>query len=63
MPASDEAEAAIKSFKVPPGFKVELFAAEPRLANSSRSTSTTKGRFYVAETFRRHAGVTDTADT
>ena len=32
-PASDEGRDAIQQFKVPDGFKVELFAAEPRLAN------------------------------
>ena len=35
QPASGEAEAAISQFRVPPGFKVELFAAEPRVANIS----------------------------
>src|SRR5215210_1905332 len=32
-PASDEAQNAIKRFRVPKGFKVDLFAAEPLLAN------------------------------
>ena len=35
-PASDEAERAIRTFRVPAGLKVELFAAEPLLANPGR---------------------------
>ena len=58
-PASNEGEAAIKRFRVPKGFKVELFAAEPLLANPVCFTIDEKGRFYVAETFRLHSGVTD----
>ena len=58
-PASNEGEAAIKRFRVPKGFKVELFAAEPLLANPVAFTIDEKGRFYVAETFRLHSGVTD----
>jgi quinoprotein glucose dehydrogenase len=52
-------ELAIKQFKVPPGFKVELFAAEPQLANPVAFCFDEHGRCYVAETFRLHAGVTD----
>ncbi len=58
-PASDEGERAIKRFRVPKGFKVELFAAEPMLANPVAFAIDEKGRFFVAETFRLHAGVTD----
>ena len=58
-PASNEGEAAIKRFRLPKGFKVELFAAEPLLANPVAFTIDEKGRFYVAETFRLHSGVTD----
>lgn len=59
MPASKEAEQAIARFKVPPGFKVELWAAEPMLANPVCFTFDEKGRMFVAETFRLHHGVTD----
>ena len=59
QPASDEAEAAIKRFRVPKGLKVELAAAEPLLANPVAFSIDEHGRFYVAETFRLHAGVTD----
>src|SRR6476661_1464448 len=57
--ASDDGERAIKRFRLPKGFKVELFAAEPLLANPVAFTIDEKGRFFVAETFRLHAGVTD----
>src|SRR5215216_2894817 len=58
-PASDEGERAIQRFRIPKGFKVELFAAEPLLANPVAFAIDEKGRFFVAETFRLHAGVTD----
>ncbi len=59
-PASDEAVRAVRSFRVPEGLKVELFAAEPMLANPVAFSLDEKGVAYVAETFRLHAGVTDT---
>ncbi len=58
-PASNEGELAMKRFRIPKGFKVELFAAEPLLANPVAFSIDEKGRFYVVETFRLHAGVTD----
>lgn len=58
-PASSEGELAMKRFRIPKGFKVELFAAEPLLANPVAFSIDEKGRFFVAETFRLHAGVTD----
>ena len=58
-PASQEGEEAIRRFRVPKGFKVELVAAEPLLANPVAFCIDEQGRFYVAETFRLHAGVTD----
>src|ERR1041385_1723081 len=57
--ASDEGQSAIDRFKIAPGFKVTLFAAEPHLANPVAICTDEKGRWYVAETFRLHAGVTD----
>ncbi|CAN5914787.1 c-type cytochrome [soil metagenome] len=59
-PASDEAVRALSRFRVPEGFRVELFAAEPLLANPVAFTQDDQGRLYVAETFRLHQGVTDT---
>jgi quinoprotein glucose dehydrogenase len=44
---------------VPGGLKIELFAAEPLLANPVAFCFDEKGRCYVAETFRIHHGVTD----
>ena len=59
QPASAEAETAMKRFRLPKGLKVELAAAEPLLANPVAFHMDEQGRFYVAETFRLHAGVTD----
>ncbi len=59
-PASSEGEQAIRTFRVAAGLKVELFAAEPLLANPVAFCTDEQGRFYVAETFRLGAGVTDT---
>ena len=57
--ASPEAENSIKSFKVIPELKLRLWAAEPLLANPVAFATDEKGRWYVAETFRLHAGVSD----
>ncbi len=58
--ASDEGLKAIRSFRVPAGLKVELFAAEPLLANPVAFCLDENGVAYVAETFRHSDGVTDT---
>lgn len=58
-PASDEAQYAIKRFKPAPGLKVDLWAAEPLLANPVAFSFDEKGRAYVCETFRLGAGVDD----
>src|SRR5256714_13142397 len=58
-PASNEAELAMKLFKVPPGLRVDLWAAEPMLANPVAFNFDEKGRAYVCETFRLGAGVDD----
>src|SRR5207253_5887778 len=58
-PASDEGRKAINHIRAPEGLRVDLFAAEPLLANPVAFTFDEKGRLYVAETFRLHAGVTD----
>ena len=57
--ASDEGARAIAKFRIPEGFQVELFAAEPLLANPVAFALDERNRVYVAETFRVHAGVTD----
>ena len=57
--ASNEGEMALKKFAAPTGFKTELFAAEPDLANVVAFTFDEVGRCYVCETFRHFAGVID----
>ncbi|RFC41648.1 MAG: quinoprotein glucose dehydrogenase, partial [Verrucomicrobia bacterium] len=57
--ASEEGLNAIKQFKVAPGLAVDLWAAEPLLANPVAIATDEKGRWFVAETFRLHAGVSD----
>lgn len=57
--ASDEAEKAIKSFRVPEGLEIRLFAAEPDLANPVAFTVANDGKVYVCETFRQGKGVED----
>lgn len=58
-PASDEAAQAIGRIQKPEGFRIELVAAEPLLANPVAFCLDEQGRFYIAETFRLHDGVTD----
>ena len=58
-PASGEGEAAIKRFVFDKALRVDLWAAEPMLANPVCFSFDEKGRCFVAETFRLHAGVTD----
>ncbi|MBL8857637.1 MAG: HEAT repeat domain-containing protein [Planctomycetes bacterium] len=61
-PASDEPQLTMKGFQLPPGFDVDCFAAEPRLAHPVCFWIARNGDCYVAETFRHHAGVTDIRD-
>src|SRR5436309_1222786 len=58
-PASEEGRRALGRIQVPAGLSVDLWAAEPLLANPVAFTIDGKGRFFVAETFRLHSGVTD----
>lgn len=58
-PASDEGKNAMSGFQIPEGFKVELFAAEPRIANPVAFCFDPTGRVFVAETFRQGKGVED----
>jgi quinoprotein glucose dehydrogenase len=58
-PASKEGAEAIKRIRVPKELKVDLWAAEPMLANPVCLAIDGKNRIYVAETFRLHDGVTD----
>src|ERR1700722_8762037 len=51
---------AMKQFKAPAGFKVDLWAAEPQVKNPAALCLDEQGRVYVAETYRLvDAGVFD----
>ena len=58
-PASEDGARAIERFQFADGLEVDIVAAEPLLANPVAFTIDERGRFYVAETFRLHRGVTD----
>ncbi|MDB5294246.1 MAG: hypothetical protein JWO31_229, partial [Phycisphaerales bacterium] len=58
-PASDDAEQAMKQFVLPAGWKADLFAANPQVANPVCLSVDDKGRVYVVETFRRRNAVLD----
>ncbi|MEM9587748.1 MAG: PVC-type heme-binding CxxCH protein [Planctomycetota bacterium] len=57
--ASDEAEAGITGIKIPEGWKIQLFAAEPDVANVVAFDVDNRGRVFACETFRQNRGVTD----
>ena len=61
-PASEEAEQIIKKFRVPAGLKVDLFAAEPLLAQPVALCTDELGRFYVAEGHRFADGINGGGD-
>ena len=61
-PASEEGQKAIARIRVPAGFQVKLWAAEPLLANPVAFCIDEQGRIYVAETFRQLKGVEDNRD-
>jgi len=61
--ASKEGAQAMAGFKLPEGWKLELVAAEPLLANPVCFAFDYDGKtVYVGETFRHHKGVTDIRD-
>lgn len=47
MPASE----AARTFKLPPGFRVDLVASEPEICNPIACTWDTRGRLWVAENY------------
>jgi quinoprotein glucose dehydrogenase len=57
--ASDEWQKAMKRFRVPPNFTVELFAAEPMLGNPVALCVDNDGRVFVSETHRYRTSVLD----
>ncbi len=58
-PASKEGEIRLKQFKVAPGLKVELWAAEPMLANPVAFSVDEQGRVFTSETYRYRSSVLD----
>lgn len=58
-PASGEGQARIKQFQVAPGLKVDLWAAEPMLANPVAFSVDEKGRVFTSETYRYRTSVLD----
>ena len=59
QPASDEGQRAIAKMHPAKGLKVELWAAEPLLANPVALNFDNQGRCYVIETWRLDHGVVD----
>ncbi|WP_425613442.1 PVC-type heme-binding CxxCH protein [Anatilimnocola sp. NA78] len=51
-----DAQAKIATLRIPKGFKVELFAAEPQLASPVALCLDEQGRVYLAEEFRFNRG-------
>lgn len=58
-PASNEGEARIRQFKLVPGMKVDLWAAEPMLANPVAFSVDELGRVWTSETYRYRTSVLD----
>jgi glucose/arabinose dehydrogenase len=62
LPASDEAQLALKRMKLPAGLTMSLWAAEPMLANPVAINFDEHGRLFVAETYRYRSSVLDIRD-
>ncbi|MBL8853920.1 MAG: PQQ-dependent sugar dehydrogenase [Planctomycetaceae bacterium] len=58
-PASEDGARAISSFKIPAGWKVELYAAEPMVANGVALHVDYDGTVLVCESFRQQQGIED----
>ncbi len=58
-PASDEAAEAMSAIHIEPHWQIDLFAAEPEIANVVSFDIDSRGRVFVCETFRQNRGVTD----
>ncbi len=57
--ASDEPRHAMAGIRIPEGWEISLFAAEPDVANVAAFDIDHRGRLFVCETFRQSRGVTD----
>lgn len=58
-PASGEAAARIRQFELTPGLQVDLWAAEPLLANPVAFSVDERGRVFTSETYRYRTSVLD----
>jgi quinoprotein glucose dehydrogenase len=58
-PASSEGTNRIRQFKLAPGLKVDLWAAEPMLANPVAFSVDGRGRVFTSETYRYRSSVLD----
>ena len=56
---SDEGDQAMAAITIPEGWKIQLFAAEPDVANIVAFDIDHRGRLFVAESYRQNRGVTD----
>ena len=57
--ASAEGVESMAGIRIPPDWDIQLYAAEPDLANVVAFEIDNRGRVYVCETFRQNQGVTD----
>ncbi|TWU02017.1 PVC-type heme-binding CxxCH protein [Neorhodopirellula pilleata] len=57
--SSDEPMESMSAIRLPPNWSIDLFAAEPDVANVVAFDVDHQGRLYVCETFRQNRGVTD----
>ncbi|WP_246146300.1 PVC-type heme-binding CxxCH protein [Rubripirellula lacrimiformis] len=57
--ASEEAAESMAGIRIPEGWKIELYAAEPEVANVVAFDIDHRGRLFVCETYRQNRGVTD----
>jgi quinoprotein glucose dehydrogenase len=57
--ASEEAAESMSTIRIPAGWQIDLFAAEPDVANVVAMDVDHRGRVFVCESFRQNRGVTD----
>ena len=57
--ASSEAVESMSGIRIPEGWQIQLFAAEPDVANIVAFDVDNRGRVFVCESFRQNRGVTD----
>ena len=57
--ASSEAQESLGVIKIPDGWEINIFAAEPDVANIVTFDVDRRGRIFVCESFRQNRGVTD----